>query len=1297
MDRFFYNIYQAILKKKWLFLSIGIVFISVLVYLASGIKLSENASNILPKSSDNSELSEILENISFSDRIFFNISLSNSSETNAQLLIKASELLKDELEKNSSKEIKTIHLRIKDKAIEKINQHLYKNLPFLLNKSDYEYFDEIIETETFNRNFKKKYKTLLSPASAFYKNIILTDPVGIGLKALKRLRNFQLDKNIYLYKNYLFTEDQKHLLFYIVPDQAASETKQNALLIENIEQAISALNDGETAEVKVEYFGAPVVAVGNAQQIKKDIILTVSMAIFAVVLLIAFFYRSKRLYFIIFLPAILSLISSMAIMRLLGKELSAIALGLGSVLVGISIDYVLHLFTHHQKNGSVKRVLKDVSEAVLISALTTATAFFALLIVSAPALQDMGLFAGISILFAAFFTLSIIPVFLNKPQTAESKAASSNLLIRSVNKMTHYPLHKNKTLLFAILLLTPFFYYHSKNVAFLGDMNAINYMEGKTIEAEKNLNKITKLSQRNIFVVTSHQDLEIALQEAEKLDREIDHLEDSTLAIKHTSIQLLLPSEALQKERLNTWNDYWTDEKKALVIKNVRNIEKEYHFKEGSFSAFTQLLNKEYTTINQEDKDIITNTFFSELIQKSSDKYYVVSQIKTSSHNKSKLHQVLEKKLQSGMYIIDKEYLTNQFVNNLIKDFNRLVLFTLFLVFIIIWMSFGRIELAVITYFPLILSWIWTMGLMSLLHIKFNIVNIIITTFIFGLGIDYSIFITKGLIQKYKENNQNTESFKTSILFSAFTTIIGVGVLIFAKHPALKSMAAITVIGLSSVLILSFILQPLFFNWLVYIKDDKKRLVPITALNLLGSLMAILVFSVGSLINTITGFLLITLTRGQNKTTRLWFHHILRASSWLMIYIMINVKKKVMGWDHHKFRKPSVIISNHQSHIDIMLMLMLHPKIILLTNDWVQKNFFYGKIVKMADFYPILDHLHEHVELLKKKTEEGYSIMIFPEGTRSETGKISRFHKGAFYLSEKLKLDILPIILHGPGDCITKGEPYLKNGRIDMIIGERVSYDDERFGDGYVVQSKAFRKWYQEQYSILHHEIANPKYMRKRIELNYIYKGPVVEWYGKIKMNFEKNYQFFHEEIPRDAKIVDLGCGYGFMDYMLLLLSHQREIIGVDYDDEKISIAQNCNAYQQFSREHIQFETADLCKWNYQMADVYVIMDTLHYLPQDEQEYVIKQATKHLKPNGKLIIRDADPDLNKKHMGTRFSEWQSTKVFAFNKTKNDSKQLYFSAAKNTKEVMESLGLTVQIVDQTKLNSNIVLIGKKTNF
>ena len=135
------------------------------------------------------------------------------------------------------------------------------------------------------------------------------------------------------------------------------------------------------------------------------------------------------------------------------------------------------------------------------------------------------------------------------------------------------------------------------------------------------------------------------------------------------------------------------------------------------------------------------------------------------------------------------------------------------------------------------ISWLWTLGLMGMLGIKFNIFNMIISTFIFGLGIDYSIFITRGLTQEYKTGAKHIGSYKTSILLSAFTTIVGIGVLIFAEHPALESIATMSIIGIVSVVFVSFTIQPMMFRWLITSRREKGN-VPMLLPNLIGSLFS---------------------------------------------------------------------------------------------------------------------------------------------------------------------------------------------------------------------------------------------------------------------------------------------------------------------------------------------------------------------------------------------------------------------------------------------------------------------------
>ena len=118
-------------------------------------------------------------------------------------------------------------------------------------------------------------------------------------------------------------------------------------------------------------------------------------------------------------------------------------------------------------------------------------------------------------------------------------------------------------------------------------------------------------------------------------------------------------------------------------------------------------------------------------------------------------------------------------------------------------------------------------------------------------------------------------------------------------------------------------------------------------------------------------------------------------------------------------------------------------------------------------------------------------------------------------------------------------------------------------------------------------EIEQPAYFREKLIYNYLYKGPVLEWYMRIKTRLEKNYQVFHELVPQQGKILDIGCGYGFMAYMLSFTSAQREITGIDYDEEKIDTANHC-----FSKtNNINFVHGDVMSFDFEKYDAIILAD----------------------------------------------------------------------------------------------------------
>ena len=130
-------------------------------------------------------------------------------------------------------------------------------------------------------------------------------------------------------------------------------------------------------------------------------------------------------------------------------------------------------------------------------------------------------------------------------------------------------------------------------------------------------------------------------------------------------------------------------------------------------------------------------------------------------------------------------------------------------------------------------SWVWILGIMALLGIQFNVVNIILATFIFGQGDDYTIFMTEGCQYEYAYRRKMLNSYKQSIIISALIMFIGIGSLIVARHPALRSLAEVTIVGMFTVVFMAWLLPTYCFRWLVYDRNGNERKQPITLCGLL--------------------------------------------------------------------------------------------------------------------------------------------------------------------------------------------------------------------------------------------------------------------------------------------------------------------------------------------------------------------------------------------------------------------------------------------------------------------------------
>jgi 2-polyprenyl-3-methyl-5-hydroxy-6-metoxy-1,4-benzoquinol methylase len=153
---------------------------------------------------------------------------------------------------------------------------------------------------------------------------------------------------------------------------------------------------------------------------------------------------------------------------------------------------------------------------------------------------------------------------------------------------------------------------------------------------------------------------------------------------------------------------------------------------------------------------------------------------------------------------------------------------------------------------------------------------------------------------------------------------------------------------------------------------------------------------------------------------------------------------------------------------------------------------------------------------------------------------------------------------------------------------------------------------------------------------------------------------------------------------MLHFLSRERQLTGVDHDEEKIAVANN--AYSR--TERMRFIHGDITQFPVQGYDVIIIADVLHYLTPEAQERVLVNCFHGLNPGGKLIVREGNTDLKDRHRGTKLTEFFSVKLLKFNKSVN---ALHFMSGESLGRLAKQHGFAVQVVDDTRLTSNIIFV------
>lgn len=1154
MSRFFVNLFRYFQKHPPFLWGLLILMLILCSYSLSKISFVEDISSFLPQNENNKRINFAYQNIGAANKIVVNIKSAdeNTSRENLdrELLMDAAFAFAEYITENDSlHHITHLMYEVNQQQIGDLTNFIVENMPYFLSEEDYIRMDSLLTKENIAYQLHNNKKLLLSPAGTFIRNVIVADPLHFSDPLLQGLIAFQLNDQYHVEDGFIFNKEGNELIITITAAYPVSETAQNKLLAKDIENAIKHVESQFENAIDITAFGASLISITNAERIKKDSIIAIGLAGIFILALLIYFFRNGRSLLLIVFSVVFGGLFALGIIVLFKSTISIIAIGIASIIIGIAVNYPIHFLAHYQHNQSKEKTIREIVNPLLIGNITTVGAFLSLLFISSDAMRDLGLFASLLLIGTIFFVLVFLPHFWGKSLFAKKQSGLA------FGKLASFTPEKNKYIVWTVVLLTFVLSFFSINTSFETNMHAINYM---TKEQRTEFEKIIAESAseyKTVYCIAEGENIDQALSNYEISIPYLDALQADSLIHKKTSIGNYLPSKKEQEMRIARWNKFWENKREFLLIEIEKNSRRE-NYNPEAFDRFKNILLREY-----EPQSL---TYFDVIQQNLGENYMAVtpekSLVYTILHIEPENEDIVTQKLNSingDVFAFDNSSVINRMVSTLSDDFNSVLYICGFIVFAFLLFSFGRIELSLMAFIPLAVAWIWILGLMSIFGMKFNIVNIILATFIFGQGDDYTIFVTEGLLYEYTYRKKMLASFKNSILLSAAIMFLAIGMLIFAQHPAMRSLAEVTMVGMMSVVLMAYIFPPLIFNLLIK-KGGKTRQIPVTLWNLVKTVFSFIIFLIGSILITIIGFLVLTIG-GKSPENKFKYHQILCVTFRTLAKLMIQVPFKVLNSHNEKFEKPSIIICNHQSHIDLMYTLMLSPKIITLTNEWVWKSPFYGWIIRYADFLPVADGIEQHVDKIEKMVAAGYSILVFPEGTRSEDCSILRFRKGAFYLADKLNLDVVPLLIHGIGHVLPKTEFLLRKGRITIEIGERIAPENPlRKGKETRETAKSVRVLYKKRYAELARQIETQDYFADKVYHNYIYKGAVIERRAKKILKKFNNFSAIISQLPDEGNVLVTNCGQGEFPLLCSLVKKNLRITATESDDELFEIARNC-------------------------------------------------------------------------------------------------------------------------------------------
>ncbi len=777
---------------RWLF--VFVLFAGGIISCL-GLSINDNALDLLPEHSLLGDVQK-LQRMGLVDRLFITLTLDDGASGKAppqsDLLFASAGRLGKQLA--ASDLISFVFFHLPSGYESGLIGSLGRSLPLLQSEADFARFQSQLRPAAIQEGLERALFLLNTPAGIGLKQQIRRDPLGLLFAGLEKASFLRSNFSIQVKNGYFVSPDGRSCLVFAEASRPLTDSNQAAL----VEKLLDTVAGQALAEgVRMTVVGSLPHTLANARTIQNDLKVLLPAASLALFLLLALCLRTVKSIWVFAVP-FMAAPTAIGLASLIHGELSRLALGFGVVLLGIAVDFSLHLFVAQNAfpAGSKERKegLHRIRRPILFASTTSASVFIVLLFSDVASHRQMATLALCGLILAVVFAWLLIPTLgASRRSFAVSRSFSS---VPERVRVLVFPLW--------ILLLVCGAYFWTQ-LHYDGDLQTLNMADASVTAAEQRFRQIWGERGEQAFVLVSARDMESLLQRNEAV---FQALTGGGIQ-KIQSFAPFLPSWKLQQERLRRWQEYWATERQSFE-RDFQRIAGGLGFRPGAFRPFFNWLDAPPQPVSYADS---LNGPFGPLIQSmlsvkpsNPESFLALTTVVLEDDDLPQVVRLSEG--LPGVTVVANARWKRVVEEKLRHDVVFLSIAALITVTLIVFWQFRNL-LAVFAVLAPVSSALSAMAVFSgLSGGELNMMHLIMGVMVIGLSVDYGIFMACNRL----DPGQESSAFAVSVC--AASSLIGFGVLAFALHPALRSLGSTVLVGIGAAWPTALFVTPLLLDLL---------------------------------------------------------------------------------------------------------------------------------------------------------------------------------------------------------------------------------------------------------------------------------------------------------------------------------------------------------------------------------------------------------------------------------------------------------------------------------------------------